>query len=537
MKKFMRQIFTIIIALFSTLNIKAMTELPAPKQAQQPKQIVHPAKITSRPAGALNIHRKTPTITIKKVSHTGPSRYAEKMRPNNTLTQNIKNEKQRQVQARAQAHRNKQAVAKQAITKQPTTKQAIAQQIIKQAIAKQAIAKQALAKQALAKQALAKMTPAQRRAQRKAQRKLRHMQVAGDDIEEVDAPKNIEPSKPIEDIDDVPETYDPKVITIPADFTDTYAKTGAISVGSRNGVLEAWCIAPGGTHLLRYNSTDVNPSPTQEKNQWVMMTVQNTNGQNIGLIKSVAISSDGELVILDAPGRAYRYNWDKKQFALIPIGLAHRFDQTTGLLIKHADKLLGLDYIAVGNINNIWAVDIDAKMIYKFNNQTNTWDPMVDGIYVSVGLDGFVISIDENYVPHIYAGNNTWYAMSDIKLDHVAVGTQNYIYGTYKGVLYRHNKSWNQLLGADGKPTNGILNVTTNAVGTVFITSHGEIYNKGEDGVLAEKTGGKIKIKKAQRARKLGVGVQAKQAGVKPGAKAGVKKPATKVAVKSVIKK
>jgi len=473
MKKFMRQshdlfaqyrLVLVVLALVLSWGTAALQAQPVHEPAGEtviPKKPINSAKV-----GALHARRNVPKITIRKAPHKGASRYEEKIRPDNTLTPAIHQEHQQRRQAHALAHRNKQAAIKQAMNK---------------------------------------------RAMRKAAQKQRSarvlVQVAGDDVEEVDAPKDSEPSLLLHAL---PAELDPtlqQVINIPAGFTDAGEKTGSISVGSRNGALEAWCVAPGGTHLLRYNDNKTAENPeTHAADQWEAITVQDTHGTIINRIRSVAISSDGELLILDAPGQAYRYNWDKKQFVVIPVGHARRFDKKTKTVIKYLTKRLGLDYIAVGNEDNIWAANLETRMIYKLDTHTNTWKPMVDGIYVSVGLDGFVVAIDDNYIPHVYGGKNAWYAMAGIKLDHVAVGTQNYIYGTYQGNLYRHNNNgWVQLLGADDKPAHGVLNVAVNAVGTIFITSHGEIYHKGDDGVLAEKVGTKLKIQKAPHIKKSGV--------------------------------
>src|SRR5579872_2548092 len=194
-----------------------------------------------------------------------------------------------------------------------------------------------------------------------ARRVVQRIQVAGDDVQEVDAAQTTEPSQPVTEI---PKTIMPTAaINLPADFTDAFGKTSDIAVGSRDGVLEVWCVAPDGSHLLRYNPQALSSSGEQapESTQWTPMIAKDMQNKTISPLKSVAVSSDGEMMILDTHGKAYRYNWNKKQFAMIPIGHKRTFNKKTRTLTKHVNTALGIDYIAVGNKDNIWAVDVDAK--------------------------------------------------------------------------------------------------------------------------------------------------------------------------------
>jgi len=375
-----------------------------------------------------------------------------------------------------------------------------------------------------------------------AKRVVQRIQVAGDDVEEVDAPQTIESSQPITEISKAGAPS--MTINLPADFTDTFGKAADISVGSRNGVLEVWGVAPDGSHLLHYNppsllqssggqAQQAQPSLSSsgeqapESTQWTPMIAKDMQNKTISPLKSVAISSDGEMFILDTHGKAYRYNWNKQQFAMIRIGHKRSFDKKTRTLTKHVGVPLGIDFITVGNKDNIWGVDVDEKMVYQLDNKTDTWMPMVDGISVSAGLDGFVVSVDDKYVPHVYGGNNKWHPIAGMKLDRVAVGTKNYVYGTYQGFVYRHDKGgWHQLLGADGQPANGIHKIAVNAVGTLFITAPDEIYHKGDDGVTAQKTGTTITVKKAPKHAISRAKEQMRPVAKKPAAKKVAQKPA-----------
>jgi len=275
------------------------------------------------------------------------------------------------------------------------------------------------------------------------------------------------------------------VVNLPTDILPETGDALSIAVGSRDNVLEAWCISLDGKKLLRY---DV--SQTSAANPWVAMPAQDEQGKDISPLKSVSVSSDGIMMVLNAQGEAYEYDWDKKQFFLLSVGSAYEYDQKQATFTKTGQPL-SFDRISVGDDKNVWAVDSTHQVVYQLDTSINAWEPRGNGIQVAAGIDGTVIMIDPENIPHSYdAASKSWIVMPGQQLDDVAVATKGIIYGVYQGVLFQYlNDEWTQIMGADGKPTSGVSDVAVNAADTLFIIDkNGTIYNRGDAAVQVTQT-------------------------------------------------
>jgi len=270
-----------------------------------------------------------------------------------------------------------------------------------------------------------------------------------------------------------------QAVNLPANILPESGNAASISVGSRNGELEVWCISQDFNRLMRYNASEI-----EAENPWVDMVTYDNQGNDISPLKSVSVSSDGTLMVLNGEGQAYMYNWDEQWFSPIPMGYAYEYDYKKSAYTK-TNQELSVDRISAGNAQDIWVTDDTNQVIYKLNTITNAWNPRSNGIQVAAGIDGTVVMIDADNIPHILAGNNRWTVMPGVQLDHITVINKDEIYGSYQGVLWRYtNNQWTQIMGADRKRTSGVDQVAANAAGTLFITDQsGNIYNSGDDAV------------------------------------------------------
>jgi len=280
----------------------------------------------------------------------------------------------------------------------------------------------------------------------------------------------------------------PAPVNLPASFTPEGGATKSISVGCRNGNVEAWCLSPDSTSLMRYNASETNAASA-----WVNLPAHehdakkvDKKGKIISPLKCVSVSSDGIMMILDAQGKVYLYNWDLDNFMVLPERDQQQPNKTTGKFEK-TGKTVTFDRISVGGGRNIWAVDRSNNVVYQLHTSYYIWYPRHVGIDVAAGVDGVVMIIDETNTPQLYTGNNAW-APQNIKLDHIAIANRNHIYGSYQGGLWQFtNNAWTHLAGADGKPSSGVAEVAVNAADTLFVTDQsGNIYNNGEGAILIE---------------------------------------------------
>jgi len=287
---------------------------------------------------------------------------------------------------------------------------------------------------------------------------------------------------------------------LPPGFTPETDTTFCVAVGSSGGQLEAWSISPqdpttGADKLLRYDATQ-----TQAKSPWQIIPTVDDQGNVITTVIWVSVSSDGNILIIDNQGIVYSFNPDKKNFTAFPIGYAYTYD-TTKKTFTRTENGLAFNMVSIGNKNEIWGVDSAANIIYSYDTATTTWTPRASGIRVSAGVDGTVIAIDNSGPPPTpetgntstgapirYVGDGKWVPLgaSGTKLDHIAVGSKDYILGSYQGGMWQYaNNAWTQVNGKDGTPAFGVYEIAVNAAGTIFITDFGgNIYNKGDQGVV-----------------------------------------------------
>lgn len=273
-----------------------------------------------------------------------------------------------------------------------------------------------------------------------------------------------------------------KGANLPTQFQMEIGSGKRISVGSNNGVLEAFVIAPDKTEVRRYNAYNLTTDP------WSVLNVPIGPNTFIKSFKDVAISSDNVLCILDGNGKAYRYNSQKKLFIKLVEG--------------PGNESLVLDYIAVGNTKDLWGVDTKSKTIYEYDTINNKWVARVDqsGVYVTAGIDGSVIIINQKDEAVLFDGTS-WQPLTGSKVDRVALATKNSIWGIRNGqLLMCVGGKWRGVKGSDGRVVTDCSEIAINAAGTIFvITTDGVIYFKGDTGfsvtkIASIKGGKKVQI-------------------------------------------
>lgn len=207
-------------------------------------------------------------------------------------------------------------------------------------------------------------------------------------------------------------------VTIPDGYMLEEGQADVITVGSAAGNLEAFCLGIQGS-LYRYDNYTMTGTP------WVLMDLKSVDGYTVPWpLEDVSMSSDGVLCIIDARGKAWQYDWDKKAWSQLINGTANE-----GLV---------LSFIAVGSEDNIWAVDLKNKNLLQYSE--NGWVVKQEGgaIYVAAGSDGTVVGINEAGMAFSYMGNDDWDDMTGAKLSRVAVGSSENILGIgLNGELYK----------------------------------------------------------------------------------------------------
>lgn len=283
------------------------------------------------------------------------------------------------------------------------------------------------------------------------------------------------------------------LVSLPTGFEREYGLTLGITCGCKNngqagGSLEVWSLSEDRNSLRRYNPSSMLENP------WEAVPALDTNNKPLGVIDDISVSSDGTLGILLNSGKAFLYNWSKKQFIPFP----------------SKNLNLNLDGISIGSKSDMYAVDASTKCLYKHNG--SDWAMLDNGntLNVAAGLDGTVVVIDKNGIPLLYKGNNQYEYLgtlpvmaqasppiatpgsinpktypSIITFESVAVGNMaNIIATTSNGELYKfesQRKQWFPFLCSNGVVASGIKDIAINASGTIFATSRScDIWNNGE---------------------------------------------------------
>lgn len=258
---------------------------------------------------------------------------------------------------------------------------------------------------------------------------------------------------------------------VPAGFEEEVsAVTHDIACGSRNGELEVWGVATDRTGLERYNQYSLGNNP------WMRREAKDGQG-NMLTLESVSVASDGTMVVLDAHGKAYEYNFEQRYF--VP------------LFAGKGNEALDLDVIAVGNQGSIWAVDVDNKTLYQ-HTDAEGWIVREKGIAVdvAVGVDGTVVALNDGHKPYMMIAAGKWDKIGDAPMATIAVGSKEHIWGVTKdGKLTQYsNDAWVEVKGTGDKPAAACKDVAVNAAGTVFvIAADDDVYHKGEDGFVVVK--------------------------------------------------
>lgn len=272
-------------------------------------------------------------------------------------------------------------------------------------------------------------------------------------------------------------------INLPDKFEAEEGKVKRVTVGSRDGELEAWGIGFD-NQLYRYDTYSMAPLP------WTKQEFKDAAGA-VMKFEDVSCASDSTLVAIDDHGKALRFDWAKKAWSAIDPG--------------KGNENLDLEFISAGNKDCIWAVDADDKDIYELT--ATGWVVRADGIgtYVACGVDGTVIALNTKGAAFRY-NSGKWIEMPGVILERLAVGDKDNIIGSTDkdNALWQwKNDKWEPMLGKDGKPASGLDEIAVNAAGTIFgADEDGDVYHRGEAGVsIAKPAPAQVQAKTADTAK------------------------------------
>jgi len=275
------------------------------------------------------------------------------------------------------------------------------------------------------------------------------------------------------------QTNTSKNINVPPQFFAVSPEKADITFGYKNNAGQAWRVSDDHKNLM-HNVAGAK----KDSIQWETIPAQDNNGQTISPLKTIKMSLDcGIMLLQDTAGTVYRYDWDKSSFTKLATSYAYTHKPEDNTYVKTTQPL-HIEDISIGNAQSIWTLDKDNQIIYQLNTTNGLWFPRANGISVSAGIDGAVLTLDTKGIAHVYVGRNQWQPLPGVVLDKVAMCSKNYIYGISGGNLWRYDrikKSWKQVMGADNNPVSGVKNIGINPMGAMFLTGDdGTVYSNGK---------------------------------------------------------
>jgi len=250
----------------------------------------------------------------------------------------------------------------------------------------------------------------------------------------------------------------------PVNFTSEGEFSSRVTVGLRDGKVEAWCIdEEQDASLKRLDMAST------AKNPWVAMEVKDGSGATIADIQDISVSSDGVMCLLDGSGKAYMYNWGTKSFEKMQHG---------------ADNdAVGLEFISVGNKDAIYAVDVDTNTLYRYASTGWQASTAIKASYVSAAQDGTAVVIMPQGSAFIRKeGKGGWQEIGGETVRRVAAVSKDVVYAIdHAGCLLEMiNGGWSAIVGANGKAA-GIASELAANVGNMLLVTDSEmdIYSRG----------------------------------------------------------
>jgi hypothetical protein len=257
----------------------------------------------------------------------------------------------------------------------------------------------------------------------------------------------------------------PISLDLPAGFMAEPGQFERISVGSKDGEIQAWAIGESG-RLHWYNQYAGSPYqiPSLEPvNPWERNELKDDTNQVIPYLVDVSVSSYGDMVAIRGDDKtAIIYDWTKKTWSKLPASNA-----TT----------IKLKQIVAANAKNIYAVS-DHSEIYSYSG--SAWTKLSDGVYVAAGISTankvIVIGLSDNGSAYELVGTE-WTALKPSStnapnnLIEVAIGNEKSIYGIGSdGLLWLLNyttKTWAPVLGKDKNQASGFASISVNSAGSI----------------------------------------------------------------------
>lgn len=279
--------------------------------------------------------------------------------------------------------------------------------------------------------------------------------------------------------------------TIPLNLAQGFAqqntiKMQSISVGSSSdGLLVVWGIGQSDGLLYRYKAGGMSSGFSQVAAHVAADGSMSTSTE-LTKFSSVSISSFGQVYAV-ADGQVYCYKEDKNSWIQIPAPANVRFDQV---------EVGGIQTATVGVSTEVkkdvvWA-RTDKDQLFQLGTD-DAWQSRTTvgvAIDLAVSADNIVLAVNnKNLLFEYKSETNSWIDVAeDFLLAMVSAGNKENIYGvTTDGVLVTvdvDTQSIKKLLGANGSPATGFLEISVNAAGTVVaLDKDGIVYKKGDAGV------------------------------------------------------
>jgi hypothetical protein len=257
-------------------------------------------------------------------------------------------------------------------------------------------------------------------------------------------------------------------LVVPTGFDDEAGRTDSITVGGNN----IYNLSVDGRQLFWYNNDSMNPNPWEAVVLNGLPNVVNNGVSSTVALEALACGGDDTFCALDANGVVYR----------LALGSDKKSAVCTALPATAVPVARVISSIAVGNKDNIWAVDSNKNVLQHNGTDWIVRSPGV-GIDVAAGADGHVVAVNIAGNPFFF-NNNAWAKLptlpGDLNIDQIAVVKAGDLYAVSEDSTLWHfaNNTWAPLKNATGRIATGYSNVAANAGGTVFATSlDNEIYN------------------------------------------------------------
>ncbi len=287
-----------------------------------------------------------------------------------------------------------------------------------------------------------------------------------------------------EDIELSPAIAEKPKVNLPDGYAK-YAQAGivdSVTVGSSDGALSAWAVQRD--KLVRWNDSN------KRFENYIASGLP--SGANVS---DVSAGSDGTVYVV-VDGALYQLVGDK--WSLVSSAI---WSIEEGAVVQN--QQLEAKTVAVGNADNVWALQNDSTKLYQLmtvqqgDEAQVVWVERSEfAVKVAAGLDNSAAAIDNQGFAYLFISGQ-WVNISNEREFHkLAVVTKDHIIAIGRDMnLYEYRSEtgedgvyvpgdWTPILGADKKPAYGFHKISVNTAGTTFASdATGVLYSSGSAGV------------------------------------------------------